>query len=178
MLDRMKHIGLTLVAATVFATTAQAQIQCGNTAAANATCFVNGSVTGTMSKIVVLTLTPTNFALTMPTDADFTAAGNVLKVDVAAQTANVRANDVWTLTVQGAVWTGTGNTAAKATSDLEWNVNAGGYTAMTTSAANVVAAHARTSGFDAVIGYRTAWDLGNDSPGTYAMALVFTITAP
>jgi hypothetical protein len=182
MLRRLKHTGLAMMATVAFAATAQAQIACGATGVAGgpASCSVNGSVTGTMQRIVRLTLTPTNFGLTMPTDVDFAVAGTVQKVDAAAQVALVRANATWSLTIQSAAaWTGTGNTAAKAIGDLEWTSDAGvTYTPISATAANLATAQPKTAGTNVNVGYRTSWSLANDSPGTYSLALTFTLTAP
>jgi len=89
----------------------------------------------------------------------------------------VRANSAWTLTVKGAAWTGTGNTA-KLIADLTWSKTGGApFTAMTNAAVTLNSGIATASVVTNVT-YLTNWALVSDSPGTYLMALTFTLTAP
>ncbi len=176
-----RHLSRTAfaVAATIaFAGAAQAQATCGATAAANASCAPAGTqVSTTVQKIVFISITNPSVALTAPTDADFTGGGTTTKVDAAAQVATIRTNAPWTLTVQGGTWTGSGNNS-KAVGDLGWTITGGpGYTAMTTSAVSVTTG-AATAATTVTIGYRTAWSLTTDTPGTYTMGLTYTIAAP
>ena len=134
-------------------------------------------MTTTVQHVVFISVTNPSFSLTAPTNADFTAGGTTSKTDLGAQVATVRANAPWTLTVRGAAWTGTGNNA-KLVGDLDWTSNGGGaWTSMTTSAVTL-ASGAATGGTDTTVGYQTAWSLTSDTPGTYTMAVTFTITAP
>jgi len=177
----LKNIATALTLSAAFAAVAQAQAICGNTSATPAgaaTCTLAGtSVTGTLNKIVFVSLTSPAFGLTMPTDLDFVAAGTVQKVDAGAQVATIRANAIWTLTIKGAAWTGSGNNS-KTIGDIAWTTNGGGsYTALT--AGNVtLASGSPTQAATATIGYRTLWSLDTDTPGTYTMALTFIMTAP
>jgi hypothetical protein len=115
--------------------------------------------------------------LTAPTNTDFTGGGTATKTDLGAQVVSVRANAAWTLTIRGAAWTGSGNNG-KLVADLNWTSTGGGaWNSMTTSAATLASGVA-TAGTDTTVGYRTAWSLTSDTPGTYTMALTFTITAP
>ena len=178
MLRRIFTTALTLCLTAAVATTAQAQATCGATGGAGASCSPTGTfVTGTMQRIIFLSVTNPSFGLTMPTDVNFAGAGTATMTDLGAQAATVRANAAWTLTAQGAAWTGTGNTS-KATGDMSWTTNGGGaYTPMTTSAATIASGTA-TAGATTNIGYRTLWSLATDGPGTYSQALTFTLTAP
>jgi len=175
----LKNIATALTLSAAFAAAAQAQATCGaTTTSGSSTCTLSGtSVTGTLGKIVYVSLTNPAYGLTMPTDLDFTAAGTVNKVDAAAQVATIRANANWTLTIKGAAWTGTGNNS-KTVGDIAWTTNGGGsYTALTTG--NVtLSSGSPTQAATATIGYRTTWALDSDSPGTYSMALTFIMTAP
>ena len=178
MLRRLTTTALALCLTVAAASTAQAQATCGNTGAAGVNCSPTGTfVTGTMQRIIFLSVTSPSFGLTMPTDVNFAGGGTTNMTDLGAQTATVRANAAWTLTAQGAAWTGTGN-PSKATGDLSWTINGGGtFTPMTTSAATIGSGTA-TAGVAIVLGYRTLWALATDAPGTYSQALTFTLTAP
>lgn len=156
----------------------QAQATCGNTGGAGTNCSPAGTqATTTVQRIVFMSITPAVATLTAPTNADFTAGGTTTKTDLAAQTVTVRANASWSLTIQGASWTGTGNNS-KSVGDLKWSTTGGApFTDMTTGTATLATGSA-TSGSNTTIGYQTAWALASDSPGTYVMALTFTLTAP
>jgi hypothetical protein len=159
---------------------AQAQATCGNTLVANATCTPAATnVTTTLNRIVYMSISPASAALTAPTDVDFTGSGTTTKTDLAAHVITVRANSSWNLSIQGAAWTGTGNNS-KAIGDLTWSINgnAGPFTPVTNAAVNIVTAGTPTGSTITTIAYKTTWALATDSPGTYSMALTFTLTAP
>lgn len=177
MLRRLSNTVLALCLTAAAASMAQAQATCGATGAAGVSCSPTGTfVTGTMQRIVFLSVTNPSFGLTMPTDVNFTVAGTTNMTNLAAQTATVRSNAAWTLTAQGAAWTGTGNNG-KATGDLSWTTDAVTFTPMTLAAATI-GSGAATAGTPIVLGYRTLWTLASDTPGTYSQALTFTMTAP
>ncbi|HEY5218156.1 MAG TPA: hypothetical protein VIJ16_00030 [Gemmatimonadaceae bacterium] len=175
MFRRLSTIATAALALTAFAGTAQAQATCGNTAASNATCSPAGvTVSTTVQNIVYMSIDVAGVALTAPTDADFTGGGTTTKTDLAKQVITVRANAAWTLTLAGAAWTAP---YVKSVGDLSWTKDGSTWTAMTTSAASVTTGTA-TGGSTTTIGYKTAWDLSADKPGTYTMALAFTLSAP
>jgi hypothetical protein len=177
MLRRFLAGSVALAALATIGATAGAQATCGNTAASNATCSPAGTtVSATVQRIVFMSITNPAFSLTAPTDLNFTAGGTTTITDDPAQTVVVRANAAWNLQIKGAAWTGTGNNS-KAVGDLAWSKDGGGYTAMTTSNA-AYATGSATGGLSMTVGYRTAWSLTSDTPGTYNMALTFTLTAP
>jgi hypothetical protein len=177
MLRKIRNGAIALTLSAGFAVTAHAQAQC-SASGTPATCTLAGtSVSGTMQRIVFLSLTNPAFGLTMPTDVDFAGAGTVQKVDGGAQIATVRSNANWAVTIKGSAWTGTGNTG-KAIGDIGWTTDGGAtYTPLT--AGNVTfTSGAPTLGTAATLGYRTLWSLNTDTPGSYSMALTFVITAP
>lgn len=178
MSGHLSRTAFSFAATIAFAGAAQAQATCGATAAANASCAPAGTqVSTTVQKIVYISITNPSVALTAPTNLDFTGGGTTTKADLAAQVATIRTNAAWTLTVQGAAWTGSGNNA-KLVGDLAWTTNAGAlYTALTTSAVSVTTG-AATAAATVTIGYRTAWSLTSDTPGTYTMGLTYTLAAP
>ncbi|HVT39053.1 MAG TPA: hypothetical protein VHE78_08405 [Gemmatimonadaceae bacterium] len=177
MFGRFSMSSLTAVVMAAATATVQAQATCGATGAAPSCSPAGVQVTTTVQRIVFLSITPASFTLTAPTNADFVASGTTTKVDLGAHVATVRANAAWTLTIQGAAWTGTGNNA-KAVADLEYTKNGGtSYTTTTTSAVSLTTG-AASGGTTVTVGYRTTWTLATDSPGTYTMPLTYTLSSP
>jgi hypothetical protein len=177
-LHRLSTAAFALAASVALSPSAQAQATCGTTGAAGVTCAPAATTAATtVSRIIFLSVNPAAAALTAPTDVDFAGGGTTNKTDVAAHVLTVRTNANWTLTVKGAAWTGTGNNA-KPISDLAWSkTGAAPFTAMTTTAVTVNTG-AATASTITTLAYQTAWALVTDTPGTYVMALTFTLTAP
>jgi len=178
MFTKLSHLALAVCVTVALSATSQAQATCGNTGAAGITCTPAGTqTTVTVQRVVFMSIAPAAAALTAPTNLDFVAGGTTVKVDLAAHVVTVRANATWALTIKGSAWTGTGNNA-KAIGDLAWSKTGGApFTAMTNAAValnNGVA----TASVITTLAYQTNWALVSDSPGTYTMALTFTITAP
>ena len=175
-----RHLSRTILAfsaTAAFAAAAQAQATCGATGATPSCAPAGTTVTTTVQRIVYISMAPASAPLTAPDNTDFTGGGTTTKDNLGAQVATIRSNAAWTLTVQGAAWTGSGNNA-KAVGDLTWTITGGApFTAMTTSAVSVTAG-AVTAAATVTIGYRTAWSLTTDAPGTYTMALIYTMAAP
>lgn len=178
MLSRLSTTALALGLVAAVSAPAHAQAVCGNTGSPTLTCSPAGiSVSGTLQTIIVLSVTNPAFALNMPINTDFVASGDATMTQLGAQVATVRANAAWTLTVQGAAWTGSGNNA-KLIADLEWTSDGGtGWTPMTVVAANI-ATGPMTSGTATTVGYRTTWHLVSDTPGTYSQVVTYTLSAP
>lgn len=172
---RMAQLALCVTVA--LSATARAQATCGATAAAPSCAPAGTQVTTTVQRIVYISITNPAFTLTAPTNTDFTGGGTTQKTDLAAQVVTVRANAAWTLTIQGAAWTGTGNNA-KLVADLNWTSNGGALWNAMTVAAVTLATGAASAGANTTVGYRTDWSLTSDTPGTYTMALTFTVSSP
>lgn len=159
------------------AASAQAQVSCGSTNAVTASCSPAGTqVTTTVQKIVRLTVNPASATLTAPVDADFASGGTASVVDPGLHVLTVRANVNWAVTITGSAWSGTGNNA-KAIGDLEWTINGGTSYTATTNAAVALTSGSPTASDVTTVGYRTAWNLVSDGPGTYTMGLTFTISS-
>jgi hypothetical protein len=142
---------------------------------------VNTYVTVTAPSIFKLTINDTSTAVTAPVEADFDAGFQ----DVAgAVIATVKANRPYTLNIKGgaATWTGTGGARAnKPIGDLLWGTVSPAATALTAS--DVVIGSASTTGNNgsspaATINYRILWGYTNDTPGTYSIPVVYTLTSP
>lgn len=178
MLNKLVRTSIALSVTLGLAVSAQAQATCGNTGAAGVNCAPAGTTaTATVQRIVLVSVNPAAAALTAPTNLDFVGGGTTTKVDLAAHVITVKANATWAMTVKGAAWTGTGNNA-KLISDLGWSkTGAAPFTAMTNAAVALANGTATASNIT-TLAYQTNWALASDSPGTYVMALTFTITAP
>lgn len=140
---------------------------------------VTSYVTVTAPTILRLSINDTSTAVTAPVEADFDAGFQ----DVAgAVSATVKSNRGWTLKIKGgaATWTGTGGARLnKPVGDLLWGTVSPAATAMTAVDANVAAPSLTgTSGATSNINYRILWGYANDTPGTYSIPVVFTLTSP
>lgn len=153
------------------------QAQSQNTCSANP-CSLNDTVKVTVATVLRLTLSQAATPLTAPDEAAYDAGFQLDNGPVAT----VKANRGWTLKVSAnaATWTGTGGAAAsKPASDLQWSTSAGGtYTGLTTSPATFSSAATGNSGVAQPVFYKTLWSYANDTPGDYALVVVYTLSAP
>ena len=166
--------GLILALLIGSATASQAQTCTGNP------CSVTNTASVTVATVLKLTLSSTATALTAPLEAAFDAG---FQDDLAALTATVKSNRAWTLSIKGnaANWTpsGAGARAAKPAADLQFSTTGGApFTALTTSNASIGTSASGTPSAVRTISYRTLWDYTLDTPGTYSLDVVFTVTAP
>ena len=86
-------------------------------------------------------------------------------------------NEDWLLTIRGssATWTGPW---LKPVGDIYWSYGAGGYTALTTSSADVTSGVPVANGA-VQINIKIALDLGDDTPGNYSYTnIVLELTTP
>ena len=68
---------------------------------------------------------------------------------------------------------------AKPAGDLQWSTSGGApFTALTTSNATLGSSATGTASASSPVSYRTLWDYTLDTPGAYALDVVFTVTAP
>jgi len=156
------------------ATAAQAQTCTGNP------CSVTNQAQVTVGTVLRLTLSGLFTPLTTP---DETAFDNGFQDDVGALTATVKTNRGWTLSIRSAAasWTpsGAGARPAKPAADLLWSTSGGApFTALTVSDATLGTSATGTPSASSTVSYRTLWDYTLDTPGTYALDVVFTVTAP
>jgi hypothetical protein len=120
--------------------------------------------------------------LTAPAASDFGSA-----VQDNGPTFTVKANRSWSLAVATTNVTNFtyagGNGGVKPITDLTWSNTSGGtYVAMSTTAASIVTAQAKTNSASPTIFFKTlypaAFDDNRNSAGTYSIPLVFTLSAP
>jgi hypothetical protein len=176
----MKSTAFLMAATLVLATasTAGAQVQnCTGTASAGpSSCTVTNTVSATVPYVARLTLSQAATTLTAPAAADFGTTG---VVDAAAITIDVKANSAYTLTASAATANFSGPSgSAKRAGTLAFTTNASTYTALSTTGGTVGTGSAATAGTVFTIGYRTAYAWTVDAPGTYSLAVNYTLTAP
>ena len=141
-------------------------------------CSVNASASITIPKVLQLTLSTISQTLAAPTEAAFDAGHQ----DATGPVATVRTNAGWNLQINAAAatWTasGAGARANKPAADLQWsNVSGSGYAGLTTSATAVTAGTA-TIATNVSFFYRVLYGWTVDTPGTYSLVVVFTLTTP
>jgi hypothetical protein len=148
------------------------------------------TVTVSSSVPQVLSLSVDTNSVSIPfLTSDYNAAtGAATKTSSAANTFSVVSNKSWTVSVKA-------NTAAfsftpslgdadpsKPAGNLAYKLStAGGYTALTTSNATVKTGSkggSSTSGNSFSVDYQLTSNLSQDPPGTYSLAVVYTLTAP
>jgi hypothetical protein len=174
-----KHLslvaGLALVAG--LSTAAQAQVDPG-TATGASPVSLNTYVTVTVPTILKLSIADTSTAVAAPDETHFDAGFQ----DVAsAVSATVKSNKPYALSINGgaSTWTGTGGARAnKPVGDLLWGTGTPSTALTTTAAAIVPLTSTGTSGATSTVNYRITWGYTNDTPGTYTIPVVYTLTAP
>jgi hypothetical protein len=149
---------------------------------APANCGVPGSVSVTAGRVVRLQMSAGSTTLTAPTTSDFDAGFN----STTGPTLTVSANAPWTLHIRAAtaLWSATNTTpgvnarANKPAGDLKWSTASdGGFAALSTSDANLFGGSATAS--DATTLYfQTVYNWSLDTPGSYSLSVVLTLTSP
>jgi hypothetical protein len=149
---------------------------------APATCTQAGSVSMTAGRVVRLQSSAASTTLTAPTPADFDAGFNA----TTGPTFTVSANAAWTLSLRAgsSLWTAVNTSPGapartnKPASDLTWSTApAGTFLALSTTDASLFTGTATASKVTTVY-FHTAYDWTLDTPGSYSMAVVLTLTAP
>jgi len=155
--------------------------QC-NATGAPANCGVPGSVSMTAGRVVRLQMSAGSTSLSAPTPADFDAGFN----STTGPTLTVSANAAWTLHIRSAtaVWGATNTSpgaparANKPAGDLMWSTAANGaFAALSTSDANLVGGSATASNATTLY-FQTLYDWTLDTPGSYNLSIVLTLTSP
>lgn len=158
--------------------TASAQVQncTGTTSSGPSGCTVTNTVSASVPYVARLTLSQAATTLTAPSAADFGGTG---VVDAAAINIDVKANSAYTITAAAATANFSGPSGAtKPAGSLAFTTNASTYTALSTTGATVGTGAAATASTTYTIGYRTAYNWTVDAPGSYSLAVNYTLTAP
>lgn len=161
--------------------TAFAQSRCATTARCS-TASGRLLINFTIGRALLLNVTPTATSLTAPTATDY----NTGYAATTGPTATIKSNAPWTLAISAsaATWTATNTSTEpartnKPASDLLWATAAGGpFTALTTTPATVAAGVATAGTTAASLYYRTLYVWNLDTPGSYGLQIVFTISSP
>jgi len=173
---RARSLLLAAFAATIaFARPAAAQ-NCTYTGT-NGTCSVNVTTSLTINRLLRLTISDTSTAAPAPTEADYDLGYQ----QFAPLTATVKTNGTWSLGIRAtaATWTGTGGARAnKPVADLQRAIAVGGpYVAVTTTNTTITSGTAGAANLVTLF-YRVLWAYTVDTPGTYRITVVYTLTAP
>ena len=181
----MRRLGIgTAILALVLAVamvSSRAQAQCTASGAPDS-CGVPGSVSLTAGRVVRLQMSAGSTSLSAPSTADFDAGFNA----TTGPTLTVSANAPWTLHVRStaAFWSATNTSPGapartdKPAGDLRWSTASnGGFSALTTSDANLVTGAATASNATTLY-FQTLYDWALDTPGNYSQTIVLTLTAP
>ena len=183
-----------------FAVVAGLVVVAGRSAAAQ-TCTINSTATGTLTCTVAtsvsltiptmlrLTMSSfssgTNTALTAPVLADFDDVTGLASITTAGPSFVVKANRSYTvyLKANAANFTHTvvnvGDPAySKPISDVQWTKDGSTFTTVTTSDVQVATGNATAASTSVPVSYRVAYNIANDKPGAYTLALTYTLSAP
>jgi len=170
------NMRMTLVATALLGLAATTQLS-AQTCSTQPSCPVNNTASVTVPIVMQLTLSSTTTALTVPTAANYDATA----VPDNGPTATIKANNGWTLKIaaQAATWTGTGGAnTSKAAADLAWSTAANGtFAGLNTTGATVVTSGTGSSASQALF-YQTSWHSATDTPGTYSLVVVYTLSVP
>jgi len=178
----MKRIALSIALLVCAATPSSMLAQSCNAGGSPANCNVPGTVSMTAGRVVRLLMSSGSTALASPTTADFDAGFN----STTGPSLTISANAPWTLYIRAnsAVWTATNTSPGaparvnKPAGDLQWSTAASGsFTALTTSDANLVTGTATASAATTLY-FQTLYDWTVDTPGSYGLTVVLTLTAP
>lgn len=164
-----------LAPATAAAQTCNAATPAGN-------CTASTTTTMTAGTILQLSLSASSTILTPPGTAGYDAGF----VADNGPTTTVKCNRSWTLKVAaaGPFWTATNTTpgvtarANKPASDLQWSSSPAGPFVGTAVAGATLKSGSATGGTSTTIYYRTQYAWLLDTPGTYALVVIMTLSAP
>jgi hypothetical protein len=164
-----------LIATIALARSAVAQ-NCSYTGT-NGSCSINLTSSLTVNRLLRLTINDTSTAAPAPTEADYDLGYQ----QFAPLTATVKTNGTWSLGIRATAATFTASGGARANkpaADLQRATAAGGpYAAVTTTNTTLTSG---TAGAANVVNlfYRILWSYTVDTPGTYRITVVYTLTAP
>jgi hypothetical protein len=167
--------GFLVMLALAIAPALQAQTTCTVVTPSTA-CSVDVSFTMQTAPTIELDLSSTQIGFPSIGMPELTAG----YVTTPGTNATVRANSPWRLMISSAsetTWQ-TSDGSAKPASDLLWSTSSNGvFTSLTTTAATAAQGTAGTGFFTPFyLRSRVGWQV--DAPGTYALTLMYTLTAP
>jgi hypothetical protein len=154
-----------------------AMAQTGCASAASCTIDVSMTVSQGLSRLSVTSAL--TVPLGTPTEADFV---QTFKDAANPSTVTVRSNQTFSLTVKGHAstfsYTGSLTNPNKPASDLLWATTSAGLLAPNNMGAPALLFPTTPGLVSASIFYRTKWKFSSDLPGTYALLVDLTLSAP
>jgi len=165
----------------VMATPLHAQTSCVGNPSPCSTTAGTIQITMTVGRAFSLSIAPAASLLAAPTPAIYDAG----MASTNGPTATIRSNAPWTLAISSSanVWTATNTQTEpartnKPSSDLQWSTSSTGPFAGVTTAPATVRSGTATAGSSIALFYRTLYNWSLDTPGSYSLQVVFTITSP
>lgn len=143
----------------------------------NGSCSINLTSSLTVARLLRITIDDSSTAAPSPTEAEYDAGFQ----QFAPLNATVKTNGTWSLGIRAttATWTASGGArATKPVGDLQRAIAAGGpYVAVTTTNTTMVSGTAGAANLVPLF-YRILWSYTVDTPGTYRLTVIYTLTAP
>ena len=156
---------------------AQTTLDCtGSGSAILAGCQVTNTVTSAVPYVARLILNNNSTTLAAPTAAAFGTAAGV--DNAAALTLEVRSNVGYSITANAAAAMFTGGSGAKPSSSITYTTNASTYKSLVGSGSLLGSGAGATASTTFTVGYKTTYDWIQDTPGSYAMVINYTLTTP
>lgn len=161
-------------------------------AAAQANCLVTGpngtcTTVATTSTITVPTILKMTIGAGTTSFGTLTVADYTLgRKDVAGPAVTVKANQAWRVQISSAAvnWTAVNSDplnparTTKPRADLLWGPSVGGsFTAMSATATQI-GSGSGTGGTTIPLAFRSLWNYTLDTPGSYSIAVTFTLLSP
>ena len=178
-----KFVPFVAVVALVAAAPAQAQQSCEVNATTASTCTIPTTLSMTMPSIMELTLSATSLSLPTPQSiGDFNANG-LVSLPVTGPNVDVRSNRAYRVQISSAAnfthQANGGGSFTKPAGELSWSVDGGTTTtAMSTTPTDILSGSATNAATQETVTYLTAYDITRDKPGSYSLAVTFTLIAP
>jgi hypothetical protein len=181
MIRTVSRVAMMLAMATASAIPASLDAQCVANGAPGS-CNVPGNVSMTAGRVIRLQVSAASTPLTAPTPADFDAGFN----STTGPTFTVSANASWTLTLRSstALWSAANTSPGaparvnKPSGDLLWSTSPGGsFSALGTGDVTLVSGPA-TANTTTTLYFHTLYNWTLDTPGSYGLTVVLTLTAP
>ena len=144
-----------------------------------ATCTVE--ITMPVSEVLRISLASSSVSLGTPGEADFVAGYR--DVSGAAVNVSVKSNRAFTVQLSGVTstfsYSGTLANPGKSASDLKWATSAGAlFTTTNHFGATTTLLSQGAGSITSPLYLRTLWSFASDVPGTYSLAIRFTLSAP
>lgn len=169
-----RTLALLLVAAIGAAgSEARAQSSCSG----GTSCTIGINMQAATNYVARLTLASNTTTLTAPTAAAFGSAAGVN--NAAANTLTVYSNAAYTVTAAAAAPNFTGGSGSKPASSVRYTTdNFANLKSVAGTGTQLAAGAVATGGLAYIIGYNTTYSWTQDTPGTYTLAIRYTLTAP